>query len=156
MSDLQTSRSTRLRADCMRSSAPRAGCGHRLRYTGARQTPAGVAKWQTQRTQNAPGKPVRVRIPLPAPTPQKSRDHAENQCGHSFFSIMSLGAKVRVATPPHGHSGPSQMFGARDAGCRQLLWTLMIQAGAVMALFGVGQLRRHHRGEEAHLALQVV
>jgi 4-hydroxybenzoate polyprenyltransferase len=28
---------------------------------------AGVAKWQTQRTQNASGKPVRVRIPLPAP-----------------------------------------------------------------------------------------
>ena len=30
-------------------------------------TPAGVAKWQTHRTQNAAGQPVRVRIPLPAP-----------------------------------------------------------------------------------------
>ena len=40
--------------------------GCEVRYTVGRHPPAGVAERQTQRTQNPPGQPVGVRIPLPA------------------------------------------------------------------------------------------
>jgi hypothetical protein len=44
-----------------------------LSATIAIRSLAGVAKWQTQRTQNPPRQLVRVRIPLPAPTQEYIR-----------------------------------------------------------------------------------
>jgi hypothetical protein len=53
----------------------------------SRFTRAGVAKWQTQSTQNAPPQGVRVRIPLPVPTDSQ---HQVMHDGPERFALARL------------------------------------------------------------------
>jgi hypothetical protein len=63
--------------------------GRRTGYNSS--APAGVAKWQTQRTQNASEKSMRVRIPLPAPPFQALNVNwfSDESVPESFFLNLS-------------------------------------------------------------------